>query len=141
MPESLGTMLGDILQAFISKPATVNYPESASDTPTKMRGKVVYDEDSCTGCRLCVRDCPAEAIDIIILDRKEKKFVMNYHADRCIFCGQCVESCRFDSVWLSDTEWELAETSKTPYNIFYGKPEDVALVLAKHTDATDTVAE
>jgi NAD(P)H-quinone oxidoreductase subunit I len=141
MPESLGTMLGDILKAFVSKPATVKYPQSSGDVPKNMRGKVVYEADTCTGCRLCVRDCPAEAIDIIILDRKAQKFVMHYHADRCIFCAQCVESCRFGCIELSDQEWELAETSKTPYDIFYGAPEDVARVQAKHTDATDTIAE
>lgn len=141
MPESLGTMLGDILKAFVSKPATVSYPEHPSDTPAKMRGKVVYDAETCTGCRLCVRDCPAEAIDIIILDRKERKFVMHYYEDRCIFCGQCVESCRFDSVSLSETEWELAGASKAPFDIYYGKPEDVARVLETRTDAADTIAE
>lgn len=141
MPESLGTMLGDILKSFVSKPATVKYPQGAGDVPSKMRGKVIYDAETCTGCRMCVRDCPAEAIDIIILDRKAQKFVMHYHVDRCIFCGQCVESCRFGSISLSDTEWELAETSKTPYDIFYGDPEDVRRVLAAQTDATDTVAE
>lgn len=141
MPESLGTMLSDILNAFISKPATVKYPQSVGEAPKNMRGKVVYDAETCTGCRLCVRDCPAEAIDIIILDRKEKKFVMHYHADRCIFCAQCVESCRFDSIRLSDEEWELAETSKTPYDIYYGSPEDVKRVKAERTDAIDTIAE
>lgn len=141
MPESLGTMLSDILKAFVSKPATVKYPQSSNDAPPKMRGKVIYDAETCTGCRLCVRDCPAEAIDIIILDRKAKKFVMNYHADRCIFCAQCVESCRFGSIELSDQDWELAETSKNPFDIFYGAPEDVKRVLATQTDATDTIAE
>lgn len=141
MPESLGMMLSDILKAFISKPATVKYPKSAGDAPPKMRGKVVYDAESCTGCRLCVRDCPAEAIDIIILDRKAQKFVMHYHVDRCLFCAQCVTSCRFDSITLSDQEWELAETSKTPFDIYYGAPEDVKSVLAHQTYATDTIAE
>ena len=141
MPETIGVMLGDILKAFFSKPATVKYPQSACSTPPKMRGKVVYDAETCTGCRLCVRDCPAEAIDIIILDRKERRFVMNYHADRCIFCAQCVESCRFDSITLSDTEWELAETSKDPFDIYYGLEEDVKRVLAQKSIATDTIAE
>ena len=141
MPDKLGTMLSDILTSLFHKPATINYPQDCAEVPLRTRGKVVYTADNCTGCRLCVRDCPADAIDIIILDRKEKRFVMNYHVDRCIFCAQCVESCRFDCITLNDTQWELAAIAKTPFNIFYGHEDDVKKVLEKHTAVLDTGSE
>ncbi|NSW52470.1 MAG: 4Fe-4S binding protein [Anaerolineae bacterium] len=137
MPETLGTMLSDILNSLVHKPVTTNYPAECCDEPIRTRGKVVYNAETCTGCRLCVRDCPANAIDIIILDRKEKRFVMHYHVDRCIFCGQCVESCRFDCITLTDTQWELASTSKNPFDLYYGNDEDVKKVLDKHTEIFD----
>jgi len=141
MANKLGTMLSDIITSLVHKPSTVNYPQIPASPPASNRGKVEYTAENCTGCRLCVRDCPADAIDILILDRKEKRFVMHYHVDRCIFCAQCVESCRFDAVTLNNTPWELASTSKTPFDLYYGQPEDVQKVLEKRTDAIDTGAE
>lgn len=141
MPEKLGTMLSDILSSLVHKPATTQYPQGTTEVPIRTRGKVVYTADTCTGCRLCVRDCPANAIDIIILDRKEKRFVMHYHVDRCIFCTQCVESCRFDCITLNDTPWELAATAKTPFDIYYGHEEDVKKVLEKHTEVLEPGTE
>lgn len=138
MPENFGTMLSDILTAFFHKSATVNYPTECCEVPIKTRGKVVYNADNCTGCRLCVRDCPANAIDIIILDRKEKRFVMDYNMANCIFCGQCVESCRFDCIELSNTEWELASTNKNDFNILYGNNDDVQKVLNNRSDTVQT---
>ncbi|MBN2048597.1 MAG: 4Fe-4S binding protein [Anaerolineaceae bacterium] len=141
MAPKIGSMLSDIVGSLFTKPATENYPNVPSKAPLNTRGKVVYDESTCTGCRLCVRDCPAEAIDILILDRKAKRFVMHYMADRCIFCGQCVESCRFDSIHLSDKDWELAAISQSQFDIYYGTEEDVNEVLGKHAATVDTGAE
>ena len=134
-------MLTDIVNAFIRKPVTVKYPAECCEVPIKTRGKVVYTADTCTGCRLCVRDCPANAIDIIILDRKEKRFVMNYDMAKCIFCGQCIESCRFDCIELSNTEWELASTNPKDFQILYGHAEDVQKVRDSLTVSGETSAE
>jgi NADH:ubiquinone oxidoreductase subunit F (NADH-binding)/(2Fe-2S) ferredoxin/NAD-dependent dihydropyrimidine dehydrogenase PreA subunit len=48
--------------------------------------------DNCTGCTLCVRNCPVDAISG---DRKQKHVI---DAERCIKCGVCYEVCQFDAV-------------------------------------------
>lgn len=141
MSNKHGTMFNDIIKAFFHKPVTVNYPAESCEIPIHTRGKVIYTADTCTGCRLCVRDCPANAIDILIIDRKEKRFVMDYQLGNCIFCGQCVESCRFDCIELSDTAWELASTNKDDFNILYGRKEDVQKVLNSRTNTSNIDAE
>ena len=50
------------------------------------------DAENCTGCVLCIRQCPTEAItgkkkEVHVLDQK-----------KCIRCGACYEVCKFDAV-------------------------------------------
>jgi formate hydrogenlyase subunit 6/NADH:ubiquinone oxidoreductase subunit I len=121
----IGAMLGDIVRSLFKSPATVAYPAQAAATPERLRGKLVWDASRCTGCNLCVKDCPADAIQIIILDRKAKRFVMEYDENRCIYCSQCVSSCRFDAVHMSCTEWELAQLKQENFKIYYGSDDDI----------------
>ena len=125
----LGSLLGNALKSLFSKPATQQYPAVKTATPISLRGALVYDADKCTGCNMCAKDCPADAIEILIVDRKEKKFVMRYHYDRCVFCAQCVSSCKFDCLQMSNEEWELAAVEKEPFTVYYGKEENVKFIL------------
>jgi len=48
--------------------------------------------DNCTGCTLCFKNCPVDAIT------GEKKEVHVIAPDKCIKCGICYEVCKFDAV-------------------------------------------
>lgn len=50
------------------------------------------DEDTCTGCGLCMKACPTKAI------LGEKKEVHSITQELCISCGSCRTACRFDAV-------------------------------------------
>jgi formate hydrogenlyase subunit 6/NADH:ubiquinone oxidoreductase subunit I len=45
------------------------------------------------------------------------------------FCAQCVESCRFGCLEMSDEMWELASIKKEPFEVHYGREEDIQLLL------------
>jgi len=126
---TIGSMLGDILKSFVSKPVTEKYPFVRRETPEDFRGKVVWNPETCTGCGLCVKDCPSEALELFTVDKANKKFVMLYRVDHCTFCAQCTASCRSKSILLSDDQWELASVNRNPFEVYYGRDEDVKYVL------------
>jgi len=50
------------------------------------------DVEKCTGCTVCSKKCPTDAI---IGTRKTPHFIIE---DKCIGCGACFEACNFDAV-------------------------------------------
>jgi len=53
------------------------------------------DEEKCTGCRVCARECPQQAIS----GRKKEPHIIDQ--EKCIKCGLCCDSCKFDAVIVS----------------------------------------
>ncbi len=123
-------MLGDLARSLFRRPVTEMYPAEKHKPPERLRGELVWDPKSCTGCMMCVKDCPANALELVVVDRKAKRFVMRYHADRCTFCAQCVQSCRFKCLTMSNEQYELAALTKEPFTVTYGNDADVELLLA-----------
>jgi formate hydrogenlyase subunit 6/NADH:ubiquinone oxidoreductase subunit I len=135
------TMLQDILRSLFHKPITEFYPAQRQPTPERLRGKLKWNPENCTGCCLCVKDCPSNAIDLITIDKANKRFVMRYDAGRCTYCAQCVQNCRFNCLEMSSNDWELAATETTPFTVTYGREEDVKLLLDGITETSDPAEE
>jgi len=134
------TMLPDIAGSLFKRPATEAYPFVRSQAPMRLRGLLKWTPGPCTGCGLCAMDCPADALRVTMLDRKAKKFFLTYNVDRCLFCGQCVVSCRLGALAMSSQEWELAALTREAFTIRFGKELDDQSGLAggpqgePHTD-------
>ena len=53
------------------------------------------DAEKCTGCTVCAKNCPTNAIDGV---RKEIHFIRQ---EDCIKCGMCYTKCKFDAIRIS----------------------------------------
>ncbi len=113
---------------IFTKPATTKYPFAKPALPADSRGKIVYEIKDCniidlgknqdftldvrsivgSHCRVCFRDCPAKAIEIVEVEGKKRPQI---DLNKCIFCWQCVESCPRKAIKSSEL-YELATTDK-----------------------------
>ena len=100
---------------------TVNYPVVKEEPVARARGVIALDQEACTVCMLCARNCPDWCI--YIEGHKEEKqpdkpggrVKVRAELDRfdidyalCMYCGICVEVCPFDALFWSP-EYEYSE--------------------------------
>jgi Pyruvate/2-oxoacid:ferredoxin oxidoreductase delta subunit len=77
-------------------------------TPEGFRGKIQYDTEKCTGCQLCIKFCPCEAIQFKPEEKKVKIFL-----SRCCFCSQCNDVCPTNCLTMSN---EFLLSDADPYS-------------------------
>ncbi len=71
---------------------------------------IVIDEDRCTGCTLCVVDCPYGALEMVPRDDGKHRQLAVLVPDRCVSCGVCIGSCTDDALSLPDGD--IDETTR-----------------------------
>jgi len=126
-------ILGEVLGHLFIRKATSNYPFEKAVVDSRYRGKIAFEADKCIGCRMCIRACPAKAIDIqLSADQPapapaaegaapvpaKKKFDCIMSLDHCIYCAQCVDICPKKAL-LSTREFELATTDRKAMRLHY----------------------
>jgi formate hydrogenlyase subunit 6/NADH:ubiquinone oxidoreductase subunit I len=113
-------MLREVLGSIFKKPATNLYPAQKMDMPEGFRGKIKFDPAKCIGCKMCMRDCPTNAITINKVG--EGKFEAVFDLSRCIYCAQCVDSCPKKAL-ESTKEVELAQLDKNKLRVVFSNKE------------------
>lgn len=114
-----GRMVGTVLRAATHRPATQLYPAEPVKLPASFRGKIRFIAERCVGCKLCQKDCPADALRIEEVGKKRFRAV--FLLDHCIYCAQCVDSCNKDAL-ESTTEFELATLDRATLRVTFDAP-------------------
>ena len=109
------------------KPVTAHYPEQHLPVQNRYMGfpallwDTTADEPFCTGCMVCVRECPTQCMSAEMKDNplhpegksRRRKIVDTFEINlgRCILCGICVDVCNFDAIEMSH-EHELGKYAR-----------------------------
>jgi ferredoxin len=92
-----------VILAFVAVSAFVAFlPWLLSRDRPRM---VTVDPEACTGCELCVIDCPYEAL--VMVPHGERS-IAELSPDACVACGICVGSCVFDAIDLPGATLPIA---------------------------------
>ena len=122
------------------RPVTAHYPEQHLPVQERYMGfpalltDVTADEPFCTGCMVCVRECPTQCMSATMHDNPlfvegrshRRKIIERFeiNLNRCILCGICVDVCSFDAIEMS-YEHELASYARA------GARADLPTLLAQ----------
>ena len=114
------------LKTTLRRPVTAQYPdpEDRLGIANRYMGfpALTWDYDIeepyCTGCMVCIRDCPTQCMSAKMKDNplyaegksRRRKIVDEFEINlgRCILCGICVDVCNFDAIEMSH-EHELSK--------------------------------
>lgn len=114
------------LATMMRRPVTAQYPDPGERLAIDDRfmgfpallWDYSNDEPYCTGCMVCVRECPTQCMSAEMTDNPRfaaeestrKKIIDSFEINlgRCIVCGICVDVCNFDAIEMSH-EHELGK--------------------------------
>ena len=72
--------------------------------PERLRGRIEFKAESCEGCRICERVCPANAIRFA---KTPDGMTFDCWHNTCVFCGNCEFYCPTDAI-RQTTDWHMA---------------------------------
>jgi ferredoxin hydrogenase len=105
---------------------------------------VQIDQDICTGCQECSKVCPVYAIE------GEAGQPQTIVTDRCVMCGQCVQTCKgylsalehgYEAYTQKRTERGLPETVNEPLFAAYNVPHVNEVIAALADPAKYTIVQ
>ena len=85
--------------------------------------EIVVDEDSCSGCAVCIAMCPYDALS---LKEKGDKKVLEINLLRCKRCGACVTACPSKAITIKD---DFNKTLEQVYEKIKKKENEICVTV------------
>ena len=119
-------VFSEVIAHLFKKPATSSYPAGKAKIMPDFRGRIDFDSSKCIGCQMCVKVCPAKAIEIKLAAEQppapaqvegqppvaaKKKFDCFMDLGRCVYCWQCAETCPKKALIMTQ-DFELAKIAR-----------------------------
>jgi formate hydrogenlyase subunit 6/NADH:ubiquinone oxidoreductase subunit I len=119
-------VFSEVIKHLFKKPATCGYPFTPAKPMPQFRGRIDFDSSKCIGCQMCVRVCPAKAIEIPLSKEQppapvqvegqppvaaRKKFDCIMKLGNCVYCWQCAETCPKKAL-VTTQDFELANVDR-----------------------------
>lgn len=73
---------------------------------------IIFDNEKCIGCGLCIKDCVSYCITI-----KNGVAQMKSDSKQCIQCGHCIAVCPQNAVSIEDSDYNVSEILPMPSEI------------------------
>lgn len=90
---------------YTSESLRADSPEPVDKDKVHLKNKILeyplLDTDKCTGCQLCMRNCPTRCIEMIDGPKLRKdRPIKNPKFDwaKCVGCSTCMTNCKFDAL-------------------------------------------
>lgn len=96
----------------------------------RINGLPVVDREKCTGCGICVRECPKSVLKLIPISKKvylacnsldKGKAVRSVCSKGCHACSICVKMCPYDALQMVDNLPKMDLAKCTDCGICYAK--------------------
>ena len=115
------------LRWLFRKPVTAHYPKQHLPVQRRFMGfpgllwDETADEPFCTGCMVCIRECPTQCMTAVMHDnpkvaegtshRRKIIEMFEINLNRCILCGICEDVCALDAIEMTH-EHELSSFAR-----------------------------
>jgi formate hydrogenlyase subunit 6/NADH:ubiquinone oxidoreductase subunit I len=119
-------VFSEVIAHLFKKPATSTYPFTPAKPMPQFRGRIDFESAKCIGCQMCVKVCPAKAIQIKLSAEQppapaqvegqppvaaKKKFDCFMDLGCCVYCWQCAETCPKKAL-ITTQDFELAKIKR-----------------------------
>ena len=112
-----GKMVPYLISMMTKRTDTELYPAVRPHLAERFRGALKFYPERCVGCHMCERVCPSNAIVIENTGTAEEKvFRAVVRLDKCIFCGQCTDSCAKNAL-ENTADFELASPDRASLKV------------------------
>lgn len=102
-----------LLRNLLLGPSTDPFPFGETFTPKGLRGRVAFDPERCSGCRMCEHVCAGGAIRF---DDGPQGLRFTLWHNSCTFCGLCEHYCVPKAIHLTE-DWHLAHRQEDKYRM------------------------